>query len=157
MWKKKSSKFADRGKEPEKVVQETLQEWMGTHAHKEFNRLIDSRAARRIIAAAKADFDFYYMGPEQLFFGLIEVKSTEHEYRLARDKVPQLPSLRKRALCGGTCFVLVFHSTLKVWRLVDVDYLGNNGDKGSWNLSDFRTYSSPREALEMNYPEVFAW
>lgn len=157
MWKKKSSKFADRGKEPEKVVKEFLvDEWAAASPHREANRLVDSRAARRIISAAKADFDFYSgFDPASAYHGLIEVKSTEHEYRLARDKVPQLPALRKRELCGGVCFVLVHHSTLKGWRLLHVSWMANSGDKGSWNIGHLPLFDTPQQAMHASYPELF--
>jgi hypothetical protein len=160
MWKPKreqrAAKLSSRGKEPEKEVHEFIDEWAAKSPHREANRLLDSRAAKRIIEAAKADFDFYCgFDPATAYFGLIEVKSTEHEYRLARDKVPQLPHLRKRAMCGGVCVVLVFHSTLKKWRLCEASWLGNSGDKGSWNIGHLHGWDTPEEALHAHYPEIF--
>lgn len=147
---KKTNKFADRGKVAETAVQKFLTEW-NQHPQHEFNRLTDSKAAGRIIKAAAADFEFFM--PK--VFGLIEVKETEHEYRLPRDKVPQLARLRKRTNCGGTCVVLVLHSTLGKWRICSVPWLATTGDKGSWNLTDLPLYNTCGEALAGMYPEVF--
>jgi hypothetical protein len=111
---KKSNKFADRGKDAEKAVQKVLEAWVAEDpVHREFNRLVDTKAAGRTIKAAAADFEYYaLLNPSyERYYGLVEVKETEHEYRLVRDKVPQLPALRKRANAGGLCAVLVYHST----------------------------------------------
>lgn len=160
MWKKKSerraAKLSNRGKDPEDDVKEFLDKWAAASPHREANRLLDSRAARIIIQASKADFDFYTgWDPTSAFFGLIEVKSTEHEYRLARDKVPQLPALRKRAMCGGICVVLVHHSTLKQWRLLHSGWMADNGDRGSWNIGHLPLWDTPEQALRASYPEIF--
>ena len=119
--------------------------------NREANRLTDSKAAGRIIKAAAADFEYFCLQGH----GLIEVKETEHEYRLARDKVPQLARLRKRTNCGGLCLVVVFHSTLKQWRVVDTTYLATTGDKGSWNLGDIPLYDDLATAVAEACPGVF--
>lgn len=155
---KPANKFRDRGKEAEKAVQKFLGEWATQCTTREFNRLVDSKAAGRIIAAAAADFEYFYLAelddPVRLH-GLIEVKETEHEYRLARDKVTQLPRLRKRTNCGGICLVLVHHSTLKKWRVVSARDLAETGDKGSWNLKALPLYDTPGAALQGLYPSIF--
>lgn len=155
---KKENRFANRGKKAEDFVTKFLKMWSENPlrpGHREANRLTDSKAAGRIIKAAAADFEFFCNLPHGTYHGLIEVKETEHEYRLARDKVPQLPRLRKRANCGGLCLVVVHHSTLKVWRVLDAQVLAATGDKGSWNLTAVPTYRTLEEALESVAPEVF--
>lgn len=146
-----NSKFADRGKDAEKKVHEALTAWAGDIASREFNRLIDTRAAGRIVKAAAADFEFFSAGAH----GLIEAKETEHEFRLQRSKITQIPRLRKRAMAGGVCLVLVYHSTLKLWRAVSVDYLMEGGDKGSWDLRNVETHTSAGAALASLH-EVFS-
>ncbi len=155
--------FANRGKKSEDAMAKYLSEWSGPT--REANRLTDSKAAGRIIKAAAADFEYFCAVPQKddwskpiedlTMHGLIEVKETEHEYRLGRDKVPQLARLRKRAKCGGVCLVAIHHSTLKVWRVVDSDYLANTGDKGSWNLTLVPTYADLATAMAEVYPGVF--
>ncbi len=152
-FKRSKSKNADRGKGAEDAVHKFLQSWCDVA--NESNRLVDTKAAGRIIKAAPADFDYYSQQRLGTFFGLIEVKETEHEYRLARDKVPQLPAMRKRAHCGGLCFVVVHHSTLKIWRALDVEWMENHGDKGSWDLRGMPSFATPAEALAHTAPEVF--
>lgn len=145
------SRFADRGKDAEKKVHEALTTWVGDVGSREFNRLMDTRAAGRIVKAAAADFEFFSAGVH----GLIEAKETEHEFRLARSKITQIPRLRKRAMAGGVCLVLVYHSTLNLWRAVSVDYLMEGGDKGSWDLRNVETHESAAAALAATH-EAFS-
>lgn len=151
----KRNKLANRGKPSEDAVAKYLTGWAAGSTEREFNRLVDAKAAGRTIKAAAADFEFFCITDmEERAHGLIEVKETEHEYRLARDKVPQLPRLRKRAKCGGTCVVLVHHSTLKKWRIASVPVLASTGDVGSWNLKTYPMFDSPGAALE-SLPDTF--
>lgn len=149
----KRNSFAHRGKKAEDAVAKFLTSWVGESQHREFNRMVDAKAAGRTIKAAAADFEFF-CNDDVTAHGLIEVKETEHEYRLARDKVPQLPRLRKRTKCGGWCFVLVLHSTTNLWRVAKAEVLAVTGDKGSWNLTDYPTFKTPGEALA-SWQEVF--
>ena len=94
--------FANRGEFAEKKVKEHLELWHVVTDRREYARLVDTKAAGRIIKAADADFAYYCHDLGTLaVHGLIEVKETEHLYRLARDKVSQLPRLRKREKCGA--------------------------------------------------------
>jgi hypothetical protein len=88
------------------------------------------------------DFEFFLPGTH----GVIEVKETKHDYRIAKDKLEQLPRLHKRAMCGGTCIVLVYHSTTKLWRsflAIDLEI-----GKPSWDLSGYEQFESAKAALE---------
>lgn len=152
----KKNRFANRGEKAEKAVQKFLTDWANVSSTREFNRLVDSKAAGRVIKAAAADFEYFCKtayGEE--FHGLIEVKETEHEYRLGKDRITQLARLRKRQKCGGRCFVLVYHSTIRAWRALTLQYLETTGDKGSWNLSDLPAFDSVAEALASVPRDVF--
>lgn len=139
--------FSDRGAKAEKEVQKYLTAWAGRDSRREFNRLVDSKAVGRTIKAAAADFDYYCATSGAAQHGLIEVKETQHDYRLAKGRLTQLPRLRKRANCGGLVVVLVYHSTIGRWRYITINTLTGPSDKGSWNLSNLPTFSSPGEAL----------
>lgn len=139
--------FANRGKYAEDKAHAYLQWWAGADPHCEASRLVDTKAAGRIIKAAKADFEYFTGRGSASQHGLIETKQTEHDYRLERAKVTQLPNLRKREKCGGRCYVLVYHSTIKAWRCLSVPYLVEGGDKGSWNLSAVPTFPTCWQAL----------
>lgn len=152
---KKFNTNKDRGKVAETATQKYLDKWH-QHPRREYSRLVDTKAAGRIIKAAAADFEFFCENEDaQVFFGLLEVKQTEHDYRLARDKVPQFARMRKRANCGGTCIVLVYHSTINKWRALDVEWMTANGDKGSWNLTDLPSFATAGEALNEAADWVF--
>lgn len=153
---KKPPRFADRGKSAETATQKYLEVWQAGHPGREYNRLVDSKAAGRIIKAAAADFEFYYLNASGTStFGLLEVKETQHEYRLARDKLPQLPRLRKRSKCGGMCLVAILHSSTGKWRVVSAPHLAVTGDKGSWDLTEFALHDTVGAALDAWAPGVF--
>lgn len=148
---KKVNRFANRGATAEKAAQKFMEAWAKDHPTREANRLVDAKAAGRIIKAAAADFEFFALPGH----GLIEVKETEHEYRLARDKVPQLARLRRRAKCGGICVVAVLHSPTGQWRVLDAAVMAVTGDKGSWDLRGTPYFASIGEALGSFCPAVF--
>lgn len=148
---KTTSKFADRGVKAEKAVQKFLDLWEASSPYREYNRLVDTKAAGRIIKSAAADFEFFCRPDPTRHascHGLLEVKQTEHHYRLAKDKLPQLPRLRKRAKAGGICLVLVLHSETGLWRCLPMKFLLGPSDKGSWDLRELPTFSSPGAALQ---------
>ena len=148
--------FANRGEHAEKKVKEFLEEWQAASPYREYSRLTDTKAAGRIIKAADADFAYYCEHFENMAqHGLIEVKETEHLYRLGRERVTQLPRMRKREKCGGRSVVVVYHSVSKLWRALSVPYLEKTGDKGSWNLSGVREYTTAGEALQSFSKGVF--
>lgn len=145
----------NKGTYAEGKVQDYLSGWMAASPYREFNRLVDTKAAGRTIKAAAADFEYFYHEYESdKVHGLIEVKETAHDYRLGRDRITQLPRLRKREKCGGVSYVLIYHTTLKRWRAVNVKYLTDTGDKGSWNLTNVPLFATCDEALR-NLDEQF--
>lgn len=159
----KVNKFADRGAVAENAVQKYLTDW-AQHPHREFSRMVDSKAAGRTIKAAAADFEFFAMqrgcgqrGDEtRRHHGLIEVKETKHAFRLEKKRVTQLARLRKRTNAGGTCLVLVFHSEAGGWRCLDVPYMVAGGDMtGSWDMTNEPTFPTAAEALRRRAPQVF--
>jgi hypothetical protein len=150
--------LANRGKVGEDIVQKYLTAWMAANTKREFARLVDTKSAGRIIKAADADFAYWCVSEGVAYHGLIEVKETEHGYRLGRDRLTQLPRMRKREKCGGRSFVLVLHTTLGKqgkWRAMGVPYLTDTGDKGSWNLSNLPLCDSAQEALATMDDVVF--
>jgi len=147
----KRSKLADRGKEAEKQLQTYLDTWAHGRIDRDYERLVDSKSAGRIVKAAKADFEALHSGT----YVLLECKQTAHDYRLERAKVTQLPRLRKQAAAGAACFVLVYHSTTRLWRCASLEWLMLPNDKGSWNLSSLPVYPTVAAALEYEAPDVF--
>lgn len=132
-----ASKVADRGKWAEGKVQGILKGASERVAEFDFERLPDARAARGALKAQIADFAWFRPGQH----GVIEVKETEHDYRLPRDKLAQLARLRKRGMAGGLVYVIVYHSTLKKWRCAPLSFF--DGDiPSSWDLSALPLYDT---------------
>lgn len=137
----------EQGKNAEAQVQAYLKAWSTRTAGREFNRLMDSRAAQRIVKSAPADFDFYCRMGNGRYFGLIEVKETKHAFRLSHQALTQYPAMLHREAAGGLCFVLVHHSTTGIWRSVSIAWLQSSYEGGSWDLSEVGDYLAPRAAL----------
>lgn len=135
-----TEKIGQRGKKAEKIVDALLRDW-NSRADFSFHRMADARAARGRVSASPGDFLYVCGG----IAGFIEVKSTEHDYRLSRDKVTQLPTLRKFELAGMRSMVLIHHSKLNAWRVltpIDMD-----ATIPSWDMRNIPTYPSAEDAL----------
>lgn len=129
-----------RGKLAEKAVEKLLKKW-NSRAAFAYWRLPDTRSARSYLAAQPGDFAYFCDGSG----GIIEVKSTEHAYRLPRAMVPQLPTLNMMHLAGAQSIILVNHSKEGVWRWALPEKLQT--DAPSWDLRSYPTYASAEEAL----------
>ena len=144
--------LANRGDWAEKKIKAYLEWWQAQDPRREYTRLVDTKAAGRIIKAAAADFEYFTIGDghehvRNAVHGLIEVKETAHDYRLGRERVSQLPRIRKREKCGGTSYVLVYHTGIKKWRGMDVPFLMADNDKGSWDMRKLPLFDTCDEAL----------
>ena len=132
--------ISNTGKKAEKLVEAVLKKWNNNSGFAYF-RLQDSRAARNFLVAQPGDFA-YYCGPRA---GILEVKSTQHSYRLAKDKVSQLPTLKKLSMAGASNLVLVHHYLEGVWRIL---YPGGlDASVPSWDLRNVETYPDAESAL----------
>ena len=141
MTKPKSSP-ADRGKAAEKAVEGFLKRWNAANYEADYERLPDARSAMSHVAAAAADFAFFKPGRH----GLLEVKETEHDFKLAKAKVTQLPRIKKRHHAGGSCAVLVYHSKIERWRVIHMDFIYANSDKTQWDLTALPLYLTADDA-----------
>jgi len=137
----KKESIGARGKQAEKTVEAILKKWNGKSTFA-YWRLPDARSARSFLSAQPGDFGFY-CGANA---GIIEVKSTTHAFRIAKDKISQLAVLTKLEMAGAKSVILINHSVEGVWRAV----LPTQLEIGlpSWNLSEFKTYASAEEALK---------
>lgn len=135
--------IGDRGKWAEKQVQSFFESQSARFAIFSYERLPDARAAQGRFKAMVADFDIGRPG----LAAFVEVKSSEHEYRIAKDKLAQLPRLRMWALAGREYAVVVYHSSLNKWRIALKDFFGLDGTPASWNLEDLPLFDSAEEAL----------
>lgn len=130
-----------RGKYAEKIVTALLKQANDASIYFAFERLPDARAARGVIKKTLSDYLLWFKGKSIL----LEVKSTEHDYRLTRDAIPQLPTLRKISKAGGKCYVLVLHKTTELWRVMPIEFFA--AGVPSWDMRSIGTFPSAKEAL----------
>lgn len=144
--KKVSNKDAgQRGKKAEEKVNAILKRW-NEKAGFAYFRLPDARAAMGRLAAQPGDFVYYHGGildPD--WSGIIEVKSTAHNFRIAKDKISQLATLKKLEAAGARSVILVWHTESDVWRAIDPCDLEDGVP--SWDLSRFPAWKDAETAL----------
>lgn len=136
----KKESVGQRGKLAEKAVEKVLKLW-NNKAHFAYWRLPDARSAMGRVAAQPGDF-CYFSHPNA---GIIEVKTTEHSFRVAKDKISQLPVLHKLDLAGAGSIILILHSTENVWRAVRPSQLESGAP--SWDLRGVPVHPSAESAL----------
>lgn len=132
----------ERGKTAEKAVTRHFDILNTRFAHFAFERLSDARAAGGRLKKQISDY-LVWWGQWNV---PLEVKSTEHDYRLSKDAISQLPKLNKVALAGAKPHVLVLFKTIEKWRIAPISYF----DYGvpSWDMRDLPLYDSAQQALE---------
>lgn len=135
---------ADKGKDAETKVQNYLQDRSDKFAAFDYERRYDAHSAKG--RAQRQTFDFAIYTPT--WHGGIEVKEVKHDFRLPHGnfELHQVAKLRKRALAGGRCLVLVYHSTTELWRPVGWEFFIKR-EGGSWDLRAFATHPSVQNAL----------
>jgi Holliday junction resolvase len=137
----KKESLGQRGKDAEKSARDVLEEWNTKHATFAFERLADARAAGGRIKKQISDYMCWHL---PLCIPL-EVKSTEHPYRLPKANLEQLPRLKKVALAGAKPLVLVEFKTIG-WRIAPVSYF--QFGVPSWDMSDLPVFATAKEALQ---------
>lgn len=134
-----------RGKVPEAKVRKWLSD-LGDRSHNiDWHRVYDARSAGGRFPKQTGDFQLYGVG----WHAIIEVKEVNHDFRLphknySEDKVAKC---WKRELAGSHVLVLVFHSTTSLWRLIPF-YVFRAREGGSWNLTNYPTFTSCKEILD---------
>lgn len=129
-----------RGKTAEKMVWDALKR-LNVKQSVAFFRLADARAAAGALASQPGDFVFFSDGRG----GILEVKSTQHPYRLPKGSVPQLPVLKMLSMAGAQSYVIVLHKGDARWRVVSDRDLKIGVP--SWDLRHFPTFATADEAL----------
>ena len=129
-----------RGKVAEEEVEKLFKRW-NSRMDFAWHQLPDSRSSRGTVPAQPSDYLVVVAGTT-IF---LEVKETGHDFRISKDKVSQLPTLKKFQLAGATGLVLILHTGLEKWRVVNINDLKIG--LPSWNLTDYPLYDSASEAL----------
>jgi hypothetical protein len=131
-----------RGKTAEKLVQALLDEWNTKCVNFAYTRLADSRAARGMVKAQISDYIVWH---KEVSIPL-EVKSIEHDYRLPKANLDQLPNLKKVELAGAYPLVLVHFKLSDVWRVAPTSYF--EFGVPSWDMRNRSTYATAKLALQ---------
>lgn len=145
--------IANRGKYAEFIVQTYLDRLNEAVMNFSYDRQPDARAAGGRLKAALCDYLWWWEdnglrdGSVTKVSGLLEVKETKHDYRLAKDKLDQLPRMRKIRRAGAVGIVLVYHTTIEKWRIADLSFF-DGPIPPSWDLSKLPTYDSLSDAME---------
>lgn len=137
-----ATSHANRGKVAEKKVQDWLKRLNEEVAQFAWLRLPDARSAMGRLAAQPSDFIVF--SPAGATF--LEVKEIAHDRLLPFGKLPQLADMKKFQLAGCRSTVLVYHTTSKRWRCIDVRDL-ESISKGSWDLSVFSEHATCEAAF----------
>ena len=98
------------------------------------NRIGDAGAAGGRFVSQAGDFQTFGWGKNWL----LEVKEVAHDYRVkhANFGEEQVARMRKREMAGTVPLVLVYHSTVRQWRMPDFEFFGSR-EGGSWDLRDW--------------------
>jgi hypothetical protein len=129
------------GSETEKLVESLLDQENTRRLDFAWHRFPDSKAAGRVIAAQPSD---YLVANGKRTF-LLEVKATNHAYRLAKDKVRQLAVMHKFDAASTKGVIVVNHYMDNLWRCFRATDLELG--KPSWDLRGFPTFPSAELAL----------
>jgi penicillin-binding protein-related factor A (putative recombinase) len=124
---------ANRGKKLEDLLKKEFMKLDAARSSFTFERIMDARSSLGKMSSPRAgDFCLYDNGRNIL----VEAKEVAHDYRLpaANFGLDQRARARKRIMAGTIYYVVVYHSTTKVYRVQELDFFGLL-DKGSW---DFR-------------------
>jgi hypothetical protein len=138
----------ERGKKSEKAAKDYLTELSNTHSHFDWQRELDARAAGGRFGARTGDFCFYMPGCH----GVLEVKEVKHACRLpkanfGKDPYAALARLRRRQTAGGMVLILVYHSPIKRWRLVPLNWILIRSEFASFDLTEIPCHLTVAEAL----------
>lgn len=133
---RQKASIGQRGKFAEGKVRDFLRALSEAYAEFDFARIYDARSSGGKIPSQPGDFSFFR--PDN--HGLIEAKEIEHDFRLPKDKLPQIPGLRKRQLAGGQIVILILHTEIEQWRSVPFKWILDRREQASWDLSGFPTY-----------------
>ena len=109
----------------------------------DWERIYDARTAGGKIPKRPGDYSVFAPG----LHIWIEVKETQHNSRIDKSKLTQIPKLTVREMAGGTIIILVYHTKTKKWRAPPFYLFGNNPSAASWDLSELPEFDSLEDAM----------
>lgn len=149
--KREKSSLSDRGKPAEDSLHAAMRAWVaGSPSTRDVTKLLDSYAVGVTVRMAVSDFEIDAVVNGVGVHAYIEVKQTEHPYRLAKTKFGQRAKLLHKTKCGAQAFLVVMHTPTgkkPYWRVLPVGMSLAVEDKGSWDMRDVESYPSATEAF----------
>lgn len=113
----------------------------------DYQRMYDATSARGAFMAQTGDFQMFMDNAH----AVIEVKSTQHAYRIAKGAFSELQraKLDKRRRAGGYVFAVIHHHLDDHWRLIPFRVLNEAFNKGenSVDLTAYPVYASAQEVV----------
>ena len=119
-----------RGKSAETKVYDILSSWQKEDRYFDFDRLLDSRSAGKIVAAQVSDFLIFRVGRS----ATLEVKEIKKGMRLSKGSFPQHPRMVRRELTGCKGFLIVYTVDTDLWWAARVT--GMEAGVPSWKLQE---------------------
>lgn len=142
--RKKRKATANRGKPSEDVVQTVLVNKKKGDINFDFDRLLDSRAAGRIVPAQVSDYLLFFGGKS----AALEVKELKKGFRLSKAAFPQRSRMLRRAKAGCLGFALVHTLENDKWMLARI--IEFNILQPSWRLTteNCKQFKTAKDAVE---------
>lgn len=148
----KAKAIGQRGKDTEKQVEAHLNALNVRYLNFAWERLPDARAAGGRLKAQICDYLAWWSycsgetGRDVHVSYVIEAKEIAHDYRLPRDKLPQIPRMRKVVRAGALGIVIVHHTSNDTWRVIPLEAFKGEAPP-SWDLRPYRAHETLQEAL----------
>lgn len=143
----KKESIGQRGVTAQKTAEAHLKYLNTRVASFTFERMPDARAAMGRAKKAVSDYLCWWkpVGTPALNVPL-EVKSTEHDYRLPGNNLTQLPKLKLLAKCGANPYVVVWFKGINKWRIAPISFFETG--LPSWDMRELPVYPDFKAAIE---------
>lgn len=142
----KKEAVGQRGKTAQDLTKAVLEK-MNTSSDFAYDRVSDARAAGGKLKKQLCDYLCWHKAANNMCYSVpLEVKSTEHDYRITKAHLTQLQKLHMVAKAGADPHVLVLFKGLSKWRIAPITFFGFGVP--SWDMSSLPLFDTAQEALE---------
>jgi hypothetical protein len=142
---------ANRGKHSESYIRNLLLKLESDFVAFTFNRVMDSHAAGGRLPASPGDFQAFSKTSGKSENFCIEVKEFAHDFRISYNNFDEAKVARmyKRELAGSICVVLLYSTTMRVWRVANLRFFRQrNKSVGSWDLRSLEICQDVLETMK---------
>lgn len=114
--RKARKELSSRGKSAESKTHDILLRWSKKNRQFDFDRLLDSKAAGKLVAAQVSDFLLFYKGRA----ASLEIKEMKTGLRLPKKSFPQHGRMMRREYAGCRGFLVVNTKDTNLWWVIRV-------------------------------------